>query len=567
MNPPTTGHQKLIDKLHTVARKLRADVKLYLSHSSNPDKDPLSYKDKIKLAQAAWGRKIVAQSSAKTIIQVLQDLEKTYDEATLVVGSDRVADFDTFLNKYNGRDYSFDSLKVQSAGERDPDAADVSGMSASKMRGFAIDNDFNSFRRGLPPTLGQGIGARKIFKAVQKGMGLPGIKEELQERDYKKERANYHSRPEQMEKNRARKRARYDLEKKGKVKRGDGLDVHHKDGNALNNDKKNLSVVTQHYNRREPRLRDDPAVPNNMPVTAAEPAAEAISFQKFNKAQGKRSFGKPKTKASFTVAQDNHAKFPFKVMQGDKMVVRLKDKKTAKANAKALESERKRGFEQKDGMKAPEPKEKDKEMSRRLTKAQAERLLKIKENKMKNIQEAAFPVNQWWKHTPDELLSTVYHSKRQLPPADKAKRAKNLANIVKQLNKMHPAPSKDLKKFSMNMKEEEMMENINEKKDTVAIRNKAEDKMFGRLKDRGARSTIKTQHSQQKQDVKSFDKFAKMAADRGINGARLDLSKGPQEKETFRQFADRMKKHGVLSDAEIGSVIKKFRKSTTKAIR
>ena len=76
-------------------------------------------------------------------------------------------------------------------------------------------------------------------------------------RNYKKERENYHSRPEQMVRNAARKRARRWMEREGKAKAGDGKDVHHKDNNPLNNDKNNLSLVTQHYNRREPRLRQE----------------------------------------------------------------------------------------------------------------------------------------------------------------------------------------------------------------------------------------------------------------------------------------------------------------------
>ena len=45
--------------------------------------------------------------------------------------------------------------------------------------------------------------------------------------------------------------------KKGKAEKNDKLDVHHKDNNPLNNDPKNLSVVTQKYNRTEPRLRKE----------------------------------------------------------------------------------------------------------------------------------------------------------------------------------------------------------------------------------------------------------------------------------------------------------------------
>ena len=75
-------------------------------------------------------------------------------------------------------------------------------------------------------------------------------------RNYKKVRQNYHSKPEQMLRNAARKRARRQMEKEGKAEKFDGKDVHHKDNNPLNNDKNNLSLVTQHYNRKEPRLRE-----------------------------------------------------------------------------------------------------------------------------------------------------------------------------------------------------------------------------------------------------------------------------------------------------------------------
>jgi hypothetical protein len=80
-----------------------------------------------------------------------------------------------------------------------------------------------------------------------------------EDRNYRKEYDNYHAQPEQREKNAARLRARRLMVKKGKVKKNDKMDVHHKDNNPLNNDTKNLSVVTQKYNRTEPRLRKEDA--------------------------------------------------------------------------------------------------------------------------------------------------------------------------------------------------------------------------------------------------------------------------------------------------------------------
>ena len=165
MNPVTSGHQKLVDEIDSKAKKLKADSRVYLSHTQNKKKDPLSYEDKIKYATKAFGD-IVHKSPCKTIIQVLQELEKDgYKNAVLIVGSDRVAEFDRLLQKYNGKDFTFDSLKVESAGERDPDSDGVDGMSASKMRAAAKAGDFELFKSGLPPKLTD-ADAKYLFKTI-----------------------------------------------------------------------------------------------------------------------------------------------------------------------------------------------------------------------------------------------------------------------------------------------------------------------------------------------------------------------------------------------------------------
>jgi len=169
MNPVTSGHEKLAQKVASVAKERGATPMIFLSHSSDPKKNPLSYDDKVKFAQAAFG-KIVIKSTAKTIIQVAAQLSKQFKNMVLVVGSDRVSEFNSLLNKYNGRDYKFNSIEVVSAGERDPDADDVSGMSASKMRALAADNDLNTFKKGLPKKLQSK--AKQVFDAVRDGMGI-----------------------------------------------------------------------------------------------------------------------------------------------------------------------------------------------------------------------------------------------------------------------------------------------------------------------------------------------------------------------------------------------------------
>ena len=517
-NPPTTGHEKLIKKLASVAKKEGADFMIFPSHSQNDKKDPLDHKTKVgfmKKMFPKYSSNIISNKNAKTAFLIAPMLyDMGYKRCIMVVGGDRVTEFKTTLNKYNGKkgDHGFydfkDGIEVVSAGERDPDAEGVSGMSASKMRAAAAANRYedekdpktgkilNGFKSGLPKKFEKTTG-KKLFDVLRKSMniseelatfldsvngdllefletdfveyvddaddnelydsvyeeffaerkvaqdkdiedrkgtqpkkyyakdadgdemskstkqararhfakkksgpapgdanaktkesehtkkyrqmygeevieegnqmGLIGLKQikafekvvdqlfkkfdidfnftrhfgdrmdddrnnpnitmkeladfikkvyakkgksikgmagaeavlkdiqtdinipvaitydrtndefdvvmktimrkknfktpdkviKYEERDYKKEREQYHGTPEQMEKNRARKRARYAMEKAGKAKRGDGKDVHHKDNNPLNNDSKNLSLVSQHYNRKEPRMRKE----------------------------------------------------------------------------------------------------------------------------------------------------------------------------------------------------------------------------------------------------------------------------------------------------------------------
>ena len=175
-NPPTVGHEKLIEKVHAVSK---GTYRVYASQSVDAKKNPLSYNDKIKFLRKMFprhARSIISDVKIRTAFDALDSLyEQGYRQVTFVVGSDRVEEFDKTLNKYNGekRDggfYNFEGgVQVVSAGERDPDSEDVSGMSASKMRAAAKDNNFELFARGLPSGFRE---AQKLFNAVRSGMGL-----------------------------------------------------------------------------------------------------------------------------------------------------------------------------------------------------------------------------------------------------------------------------------------------------------------------------------------------------------------------------------------------------------
>ena len=169
MNPPTIGHEKLANKIKDVARKEKADARIYLSHTNKPNTDPLSYNDKIKFAKKAFG--IAYKSNAKQIFQIAKELfGQGYTDVIMVVGSDRVDEFQTILNKYNDKgDYNFDSIKVVSAGQRDPDAKGVEGMSGTKLRNLARDGDQKTFMQGLASKLSP-VDKKKVYALVAKNM-------------------------------------------------------------------------------------------------------------------------------------------------------------------------------------------------------------------------------------------------------------------------------------------------------------------------------------------------------------------------------------------------------------
>ena len=169
MNPPTVGHLALVKKMLQISQQKQAKPLIFLSHSVDSKKNPLSYNDKAKLINMAFGR-IVQKSNAKNIFDMLKELSGNYENLVIVVGSDRVKDLKRISTTYNGKDFNFKNIEVVSAGTRDPDSDGVTGMSATKMRDAAAKNDIQAFKRGLPNQLNKY--AEKILKMVREGMNL-----------------------------------------------------------------------------------------------------------------------------------------------------------------------------------------------------------------------------------------------------------------------------------------------------------------------------------------------------------------------------------------------------------
>ena len=178
MNPPTIGHKKLVDKMAGYP----GDHFLFLSHTQKPKTDPLSFAEKVFFAQKSFGSDIiVGNKDVKTIIQAMQHLQSQgYNEVVYIAGSDRVESFTKLLNTYNGKDYEFDNIDVVSAGERDPDAEGAEGMSASKLKAAAVDDDFETFKQGVA---GDERLAQMMFNKVRSGMGVNVVNDSVSEEE------------------------------------------------------------------------------------------------------------------------------------------------------------------------------------------------------------------------------------------------------------------------------------------------------------------------------------------------------------------------------------------------
>jgi len=178
MNPPTTGHEKLMNELAKKSGK--HSYRVYLSQSKDNKKNPLDFKYKVKTVRKFFpkhARQVMLDRNVRNVFDAVTEIYNDgYKNVSMVVGSDRVNEFKTLLNKYNGKKgrhglYNFSKINVISAGDRDPDADDVSGMSASKMRKLASDGDFTQFSQGLPRSVSNNE-AKKVYNEVRRGMGL-----------------------------------------------------------------------------------------------------------------------------------------------------------------------------------------------------------------------------------------------------------------------------------------------------------------------------------------------------------------------------------------------------------
>jgi hypothetical protein len=183
-NPPTVGHEKLIHKVEQTAKSVGGSAHIIASHSEGDSKNPLPSDKKVEYIKkvADHGTHVYASSKAQpTLLHHAAALHKHAHHLVVVAGQDRVQQFHDLLHKYNGKEgphgfYNFKSIKVVSAGQRDPDAEGTKGMSGTKMREHAKNGNEAAFRRGLPKALHAHAG--EMMKHIQRVTGVEKVKKE-----------------------------------------------------------------------------------------------------------------------------------------------------------------------------------------------------------------------------------------------------------------------------------------------------------------------------------------------------------------------------------------------------
>ena len=184
-NPPTVGHEKLLNKVAQVAKN--GEYRIYPSRSQDPKKNPLDPGTKTRFMRMAYpdhANAITSSDDMRTIFDVLGAIDNDgYSSVNIVVGGDRVSEFNSLAQKYNGKLYNFDNIKVTSAGDRDPDSDGLEGMSASKMRKAAAEGDFDTFKQGMPKALSK-KDQEEIFLTLRQAMQVKESFDDFAEASY-----------------------------------------------------------------------------------------------------------------------------------------------------------------------------------------------------------------------------------------------------------------------------------------------------------------------------------------------------------------------------------------------
>jgi nicotinamide mononucleotide adenylyltransferase len=166
MNPPTTGHRRIVERLCEEAKQNGAVVRLYLSETHDHDRNPLTPQQKIDFAKKFFPE--VEVRTSKTVFTAALEMAKEgVDEGVMIVGEDRFAEFSRILSAYSGTADLGLRAEAKAISRDDGDA------SASQARQAALAGDWEAFR-ALTPSEDEEL-IRDLFEAVRHGLGVNTI--------------------------------------------------------------------------------------------------------------------------------------------------------------------------------------------------------------------------------------------------------------------------------------------------------------------------------------------------------------------------------------------------------
>lgn len=168
LNPPTKGHEKLMQAVIRTAHEEYASNIVFLSHTQNKKTDPLDWDFKYRICKKAFPLvNISKDETIRTPFQALQSLAGFHQKAIMIVGSDQVDEFDR-MQPY-AKQWGIE-LEIRSAGARNRSGT-VNGISASRMRRYAIEGKYQEFMKWMPTLLDEHDGKELLSKVI---LGLGG---------------------------------------------------------------------------------------------------------------------------------------------------------------------------------------------------------------------------------------------------------------------------------------------------------------------------------------------------------------------------------------------------------
>ena len=186
-NPPHAGHGQLMDIAAGSFRDSEegSDYMIVPSKSAGDEKNPLDFATKVEAMKGMFphhSTHISEDENFRTIIDVLKYAHNEgYANVRIIAGGKRVKQFEKLSQDYNGALYDFGNVETISSGDRDEDGDGIEGMSASKAREAALNDDYDTFTNQLPDD----YDGTDLFNKVKKALGVDDKKKEVKKESWK----------------------------------------------------------------------------------------------------------------------------------------------------------------------------------------------------------------------------------------------------------------------------------------------------------------------------------------------------------------------------------------------